>query len=265
MSDEPHPSAPAPRDSAALPATQTGLDANGFDPADYKWIPVARRERSDGWTADKQRAFIEALADEGSVTKAAEAVHMSPGGAYKLRRLPGGEQFKVAWEAAAREGAVKLADKLTQRAMDGVEEPIFYKGERVGTRIRYNDKLGMFLLRAHMPEVYDANRRADPADAPAPAPAPSSVPVPAPAPSIAQALEALTPETPADPHLLLPPEELEEEVLLAKAGNGKLPCWHDPVVGHRFQRERASALEDAKRRYGEDLVVPLDQLWKDDE
>lgn len=192
MSDQPHSSAPAPRDDAALPATQPALDANGFDPANYKWIPVARRERADGWTADKQRAFIEALADECSVTRAAAMVGMSTGGAYKLRRLPGGERFKAAWDAPLREGAAKLADELTERAINGVEEPVYYKGERIGTRRRYNDRLGMFLLRAHMPEVYDADRRGAAVETPGPAPT-------AAVPTITAALESLTPVTPEDP------------------------------------------------------------------
>jgi hypothetical protein len=58
-----------PHDPAAPP-----ID---YDPADYRWVPVRRRQRLDGWTEEKQRRFIETLADTGLVNVAARAVGMS--------------------------------------------------------------------------------------------------------------------------------------------------------------------------------------------
>jgi hypothetical protein len=53
------------------------------------FLPVPRRhQRHDGWTPDRQRAFIEALADTGSVSRAAAMVNMASVGAYQLRRHP---------------------------------------------------------------------------------------------------------------------------------------------------------------------------------
>lgn len=48
-----------------------------YDPADYRWVPVKRRSRFDGWTEEKQRRFIEGLADTRLVSHAAKAVGMS--------------------------------------------------------------------------------------------------------------------------------------------------------------------------------------------
>ena len=59
------------------PNTATQLDTHGHDPDDYVWIPVPRKRRHDGWTAEKQREFIETLADSGSVVGAAPAVGLS--------------------------------------------------------------------------------------------------------------------------------------------------------------------------------------------
>jgi len=43
------------------------------------FTPVPRKcPRHDGWTADRQARFIEALADLGSVRAAAHAVNMAP-------------------------------------------------------------------------------------------------------------------------------------------------------------------------------------------
>ena len=59
-----------------------------------EFTPVPRQcQRHDGWTADRQRRFIEALADLGSVKSAAHAVNMTPEGAYLLRRHPQAEVF----------------------------------------------------------------------------------------------------------------------------------------------------------------------------
>lgn len=69
----------------ALTATPSVRDAHGFNPDDFEWIPVARQRRSDGWTPQRQREFIEVLADTGSVVEAARAANMSdgPGGSGK--------------------------------------------------------------------------------------------------------------------------------------------------------------------------------------
>ncbi len=75
MSDSSDP-APEPHDPAsqALAATdpteQGAPPPAGYDPADYRWVPVRRRPRYDGWTEEKQRRFI-VLADTGPVSAAA--------------------------------------------------------------------------------------------------------------------------------------------------------------------------------------------------
>ena len=62
------------------------------------FTPVPRQcNRHDGWTPERQRAFIEALADLGSVKHAAARINMSAVGAYTLRRQPGAEGFRAAW------------------------------------------------------------------------------------------------------------------------------------------------------------------------
>src|SRR5687768_4919529 len=70
--------APLPESANAL-AVQPSPDDDGappreYDPADYRWVPVRRRARLDGWTEEKQRRFIETLADTGLVNVAARAV-----------------------------------------------------------------------------------------------------------------------------------------------------------------------------------------------
>ncbi|MDJ0977924.1 MAG: hypothetical protein QNI87_05250 [Erythrobacter sp.] len=119
------------------------------------FAPVPRRcARHDGWTPERQRAFIEALADTGSVSAACKAVDMSTVGAYYLRRQPGAQSFREAWQKALDLGVERLEDVAMERGIHGVEEPFYVYGNHVGTRTRYNDRLLMFLLRNRAPERF---------------------------------------------------------------------------------------------------------------
>ena len=61
----------ANKSSPNKPASSRAITLPGF-------TPVPRQcPRHDGWTDERQRAFIEALADTGSVAAACKAVSMS--------------------------------------------------------------------------------------------------------------------------------------------------------------------------------------------
>lgn len=134
--------------SARLPVSAGELPA---------FAPVPRQyQRRDGWTPERQRRFIEALADTGSVEAAARAVDMSSVGAYHLRRQPGAEEFRAAWETALALGVQRIEDVAMDRALNGVEEPLYSYGKLIGSRTRYNDRLLMFILRNRAPERFAA-------------------------------------------------------------------------------------------------------------
>lgn len=120
------------------------------------FAPVPRKYRHDGWTVERQRAFIAALAETGSVRAAAHRINMASEGAYALRRSPGAEEFAAAWADALDHGVQSLVDIAIDRARDGVAVPVFWKGEQVGERRWYNDRLLMFILRHHLPAKYGA-------------------------------------------------------------------------------------------------------------
>lgn len=133
------------------PAAEAASPAPSFDPA-----PV--RPRHDGWTPRRQVAFIQALAATACVDEAARHVGMSRESAYNLRRRPGADSFRQAWDLALDHAVSRLADAALGRAMNGVVTPVFYKGEQIGERRRYDEKLTMFLLRARDPHRYGAWR-----------------------------------------------------------------------------------------------------------
>ena len=120
------------------------------------FTPVAVRERRAGWTPARQVGFIQALADTACVTEAAARVGLSPSAAYQLRRRPDADSFRAAWDAALDHAMGRLADAAVGRALNGVATPVFYRGEQVGERRRYDERLTMFLLRYRRAETYGA-------------------------------------------------------------------------------------------------------------
>ena len=114
---------------------------------EFTAVPLSRSRR-DGWTAERQRAFIAALARTGVVAAAARAVGMGVTSAYNLRRRPGAESFARAWtvvETAARERAFAF---VADQAINGTTRPRFYRGRFVGAAHRYETRLALAALRA---------------------------------------------------------------------------------------------------------------------
>jgi hypothetical protein len=120
-----------------------------------------QRNRHDGWTPERQRAFIDALAATGSVKHAALAVAMTAESAYLLRRHPKGAEFRKAWLAALALGIQRLEDVAMERALHGQDVPVYHYGAVVGTRRVYNDRLLMFLLRNRAGKRFSADGRHD--------------------------------------------------------------------------------------------------------
>ncbi|MDQ3143277.1 MAG: hypothetical protein M3Q57_00140 [Pseudomonadota bacterium] len=115
------------------------------------FAPVPVRRRHDGWTTERQVAFIEALADTACVTEACRIVGMSDVSAYALRRRFDARSFRAAWDGALDLGVARLADAAMCRAIKGVARPIFHKGEQVGEWREHDERLTMFLLRYRDP------------------------------------------------------------------------------------------------------------------
>ena len=111
------------------------------------FTPVAVRPRHDGWTAERQIAFIEKLADCGSVSAAAAFVGMSRESARRLRLRPSGRTFRDAWDAALDCSYGALEEAALERARKGVARPVFFHGEQVGEWRHFDERLTMFLLR----------------------------------------------------------------------------------------------------------------------
>ncbi|HEU0135025.1 MAG TPA: hypothetical protein VFR28_09395, partial [Allosphingosinicella sp.] len=128
--------------AAPVAAPDAGLPDGLLD-----FAPVPRRYRHNGWTPERQKAFIGWLAVTGCVERAARRVNIAQTNCYELRRAPGAEGFRRAWDSALDFAVPKLKDIAFQRAIEGELVPVFSGGKLVGFRRKYNDKLLMFCLR----------------------------------------------------------------------------------------------------------------------
>lgn len=75
--------------------------------------------RHDGWTPERQRAFLEAIADGATVESACRLVGLSAASAYNLRRRANGAAFALGWRGANLLARDRLADRLLRRAVEG--------------------------------------------------------------------------------------------------------------------------------------------------
>ena len=103
-----------------------------------------RALRHDGWTPERRRTFLEALAEGHTVEAACAHVGMSRVTAYALRRRDRG--FALAWSAAVLRARDAVADTLTSRALDGQVETLTRADGSTVTRHRYDIRLGLALL-----------------------------------------------------------------------------------------------------------------------
>ena len=112
----------------------------------------ARRVRHDGWTAERRRGVIEALAKYGNVRDACRAVGMSNVSAYRLRRND--PTFGAEWDAALKRAATSLEAIAYQRATEGAEEIVIRDGKEAWRKKKPSDSILRMILQASNPEKY---------------------------------------------------------------------------------------------------------------
>lgn len=90
--------------------------------------------------------FLRQLSATHSVSEAARSVGMTRQSAYRLRSRLKGKPFDLAWEVAFHHSYDVLAHAALERALNGVERPVFYQGEQVGSYRRFDERLTVALL-----------------------------------------------------------------------------------------------------------------------
>ena len=117
-----------------------------LEPPQFDIAPT--RNTQSGWTAERQRRFIEHLSLTGSVGEAAALAGVSSRSAYRLRNKAGAESFARAWDAALSLSATRLAAIAFDRALHGRSERVYRDGELVMERKMPSDYLLTWLLAA---------------------------------------------------------------------------------------------------------------------
>lgn len=104
---------------------------------------------------DRKVEYVEYLARNGRKLAAAAHVNIDPSTVRHHREE--NEGFDDACDLAMAYYAERCEEELHRRVFDGVERPIFQKGEKVGTEIQFSDRLLELALRANLPQKYKQN------------------------------------------------------------------------------------------------------------
>jgi hypothetical protein len=118
---------PAPSAAAGRSSESTGPALPDFDIA-------PTRKRHAGWTAEKQRRFIEHLSLTGHVGEACALVGIASSSAYRLKHKVGAESFSRAWDHALRLCPTRLVAIGLDWAVNGRVERHYKDGELVMER-----------------------------------------------------------------------------------------------------------------------------------
>ena len=145
---------PFPFDTAV-----TGLVEVTDGPIDFTPVPRLRKRRN-GWTPETQRAFIDALARCGCISRAARSVGKTPKSAYRLLESEGAESFAHAWDQAIARGIEALRWDALDRALQGAWVPVVRRGKIVSFEHRRSDRLAIALLSGRKACVADNRERA---------------------------------------------------------------------------------------------------------
>lgn len=102
-----------------------------------------------------QAEFLHTLAQWGNVRAAAAQVAVSRAQLYRMRRAS--PEFRALWDAALVLARPQVEEVLADRALNGVQETVFYHGEEIATRTRYDSRL----LLAHLARLDRIELRGD--------------------------------------------------------------------------------------------------------
>lgn len=145
-------------DAVTAPApAPSGLRAVPFDPEPSRKV--------GGWSATRQKLFIESLAETGSVHLSAQSAGLSARGAYALRVRSAA--FAAAWDAGQQLAVGRLSALAFDRAIHGRVEQVYRDGMMIAEKRVPSEKMLMWLLARLDPRRFAApweRQRGDAAD-----------------------------------------------------------------------------------------------------
>lgn len=103
-------------------------------------------------TTRARMVFLAHLRQTANVTEAAQMINMARRSLYDARERD--PEFAKQWDDAVEEATDALEREARRRAVEGWDEPVFYKGQLQGYIRRYSDRMLELLLRAHRPDKF---------------------------------------------------------------------------------------------------------------
>lgn len=104
-------------------------------------------------TPEFKEAFVQMLAELPNLTVVCKLLGISPGNIAIARKKD--KDFDNAVREAVDRGYDMIEEEARRRAVDGVLEPVFYRGEEVGKIRKYSDQLLITLLKGYKPKRFN--------------------------------------------------------------------------------------------------------------
>ena len=127
--------------------------SRGWDRALKRWRSADARTRSADrhgraydkiWGNDVEAMLLRGLHAIGNARAVGRAIGVSSATYYRRRQQD--PMFKVRWERKLNMRFQELEEILLDRAVNGFEEDIWYRGKHLGKRVVYDHELAMRLL-----------------------------------------------------------------------------------------------------------------------
>lgn len=117
-----------------------------------KYGPEMSGNLGTEFSPERKKLWLENLAASGLKTEACRVIGVSIWTVNE--HLKNDADFKQGFEDAMYTYRESLVKEIHRRGVDGVVEPVFYKGARVdkGALLRFSDTLLLALARRHIPE-----------------------------------------------------------------------------------------------------------------
>lgn len=103
-------------------------------------------------TKEKQAAFLKQYTAAGEIGTAATAVGIHRDTHY--RWLKADKRYRKEFDNATQLRVEVLETEVRRRALVGWDEPVYYKGQKVGDVHKFSDVLLIFALKGEKPEKY---------------------------------------------------------------------------------------------------------------
>jgi hypothetical protein len=113
---------------------------------------VGRKPGTAVDSPELREKFLSVLRQTGNVGVAAETINVYRTTPYQWKRKD--PAFAKQWDEALDAAADIVEAEVRRRAVEGFEEPVFYKGEVVGYVTRYSDRMLELLMKALKPEKF---------------------------------------------------------------------------------------------------------------